>query len=347
MKVIIATGGTLGHTKPAVEIAKELKKQKIEVVFVTDKDHFDYIKKNGFCYHRISLGYFKRILSLRALVFPFRFFIGLLQSYYYIGRINPDIIIGMGGFVSMPIVFLANMKKIPIYLCEQNARPGRANRILQRYAKAVFVSFKISEKHFKSNKALYCFGNPVNKNFFNLKKNKEIIPKKYRNWTILLIFGGTNGAEDINNAIVKNYDLLIKNKIFLIHLTGKDYYKEVYEFYKNKKAPFIAEPFSQNIEKYYEAADLVICRAGSNSIFELSAAGKNAIFVPHPSALDNHQYFNAKEAEREGSMMILSRDLDGSLMKAIIQIKNNKVGKRNTLAEEDSAEKIVNLILKN
>ena len=336
MRVLIIAGGTLGHIKPALEIAEVLKKRKDEVIFITTSNQKEYIKNKGFKSYTINAPYTKKFLSLNTMKFPLKFINSYINSKRLLKRINPDVVISFGSYLSLPII-LKSKKKIPLFLCEQNVLPGKANRFVQKYARAVFTSFEESKKYFSI--PVYNYGNPLSKEFFKRKKTKN------RNFTIL-IFGGTNGANDINKIIINNLRKLKENKINIIHITGHSYFENVDNSYKKLGFKEIVLPFTDDILSYYNKADLVICRAGSSSLFELSALEKPAIIIPHPSSKEDHQILNAKIAERLGFSLIKQKDILSLLIPTIINISQKKqtIKIKNNLAREDSAKNIVNKI---
>jgi len=336
MRALIIAGGTLGHIKPSLEIAEVLKKQKDEVIFVTTSKQKGYIENKGFKAYTLNAPYTKRLASFNTIKFPLKFINSYINSKRLLRKINPDVIISLGSYLSIPII-LNSKKRIPLFLCEQNVLPGKANKFAQRYARAVFTSFEESKKYFSI--PVYNYGNPLSKEFFKRKKTKN------KNFTIL-IFGGTNGAEDINKVIINNLRILKNNKINIIHITGNSYFNEVNNYYKNHNIKTTILPFTNNILSYYNKADLVICRAGSSSLFELSALEKPSIIIPHPNSKDNHQELNSEIAKKSGFIIINSKNISHLLIPTILNISQKKqtIKIKNRLAKQDSAGNIVNKI---
>src|SRR3989338_9021360 len=304
-KIAIFTGGTLGHIKPSLEIAQELRKRGNEVDFFVnksaDEEKISIIRKNNFNIIKIQSGYFR--MGFNALLLPFRLISGFLDSFNILRNRNYDKIIGMGSYASLPGVLAARLLGKNIYLCEQNVSPGRANRLLSRFADMIFLGFEESRKYFpKYLSKLRVYGNPVDKKLFQIKKNGT--RKK------LLIFGGTNGAKDINEFIAINADKLLKN-IGIVHITRKLDFDRINKLYgkniRNKRLKLIS--YSDDITMFYNDANIVICRTGAGSLFEVFASGCKAIFVPHPNSLDDHQIEYAEIARKLGYSVLKSREL--------------------------------------
>lgn len=346
VNIAIFTGGTMGHIKPAVEIAKELRMNGCGVDFIVNKDVDDdklrNIIKERFEIRKITAGYFKKF-GARMILFPFKIIIGFFQSLNILKKNKYDAVIGMGAYISFPGVLAGWMLGKRIYLCEQNVYPGRANRLLARFADKIYLGFEESKKYFDGNIGkCEVYGNPVDKKLFEISR---INPKR-----TLLVFGGSNGASDINDVIVNGIDNLIDKNTGVIHITGKVDYDRIVGMYKMKKVKLGVEvnviEFTNDMNAIYKKAEVIVCRAGAGSLFEINATGRKAIFVPHPRALDRHQDENAKIAADLGYISIGSSELNDKLVDKIIDLidKNAKI---KSVARKDSAYKITKDILIN
>lgn len=334
MKAIVVAGGTLGHVKPAIEIARELKNRNVEVLIISDNAEF--LRGENLIYYIIKPSYFKKFFSFRTLKFPFSQTISLLKALQLIEKNRVSFVVGMGSYVSLPVVLAAKIKRRSIYLCEQNVIPGKANLFLSRYAKAVFVSFEETRKYFSRS---YNFGNPISKEFFRAKL-------KSKGKFTLLVFGGTNGAHDINEKISNSASYFKKNGLKLIHITGWSDYGLVKKRYDEEGLSAEVLPFAKNMLDLYRRADLVVCRAGSSTLFELSALKIPAIIVPHPFTVNNHQKFNAEVSKNIGFVVLQNCDLN--LIEKIEDFRKGRL-KMNikSISNCDSARKIVDKILEN
>ena len=335
----------MGHLKPGLEIAKELRGRKCKVDFIVNADvddsRLELIRKEGFEVRKIRVGYFKRF-GMRMIVFPFFIFTGFFDSWKILKNGGYDKVIGMGSYVSIPGVVAGWMMEKKIYLCEQNVFPGRANRFLARFADKIFLGFEESKGYFNDyGEKLIAQGNPIDKRLFEIGGRKE-------NTKTLLVFGGSYGAGDINNAVIFNIEKFIENGFKVIHITGKSDYKRVMSEYHamgvemNDKLKVI--DFTNDMVKYYKKADIIICRAGAGSLFEISAIGRKGIFVPHPNVIDDHQRENALAAKKLGYSMLEASELNDKLLDECIKLSKSKK-KMIKLAKKYSAGKIADEII--
>ncbi len=287
-RIIIASGGSGGHFYPGYAIGKELIKKDFEVLFVIkkSKNAVEKLEQEGLKYTEISLVGLPREFDLRRYIkFATKLITSIKVAKNLIDDYKPDIILSMGGYVAFPFVFWAKIKKITTYIHEANSKIGLVNKVSLKYAKMLFLGLPIVEKIDKAE----LVGTPIRKEFCDVK----IVPKKALVNKTVLIFGGSQGAQTINNAmihIVKEQKL--KNTRF-IHITGEFGYKDIKREYINSKRVKVLE-YVEDIHEYMAKADLVVCRAGASTVSELIALRKPAILVPYPHATNNHQYENAK-----------------------------------------------------
>lgn len=301
-KIIIASGGTGGHFYPGYSIGKELIKKGFEVLFVIkkSKNAVEKLEREGLKYTEISLVGLPREFDLRRYIkFATRLITAMKVAKNLIDDYKPDAILSMGGYVAFPLVFWAKIKKITTYIHEANSKIGLVNKISLKYAKMLFLGLPIVEKIDKAE----LVGTPIREEFCDIK----IVPKKASANKIVLIFGGSQGADAINNAmihIVKEQKL--KNTRF-IHITGEFGYKDIKREYVNSKRVKVLE-YVEDIHEYMAKADLVVCRAGASTVSELIALRKPAILVPYPYATNNHQYENAKVVASFGCVRLVVQD---------------------------------------
>jgi len=311
MRVLIAAGGTGGHIYPGIAVAKEIVRRHsdAEVKFVGTARGLEnkLVSEAGFELSLIDSAGLKNVGVLaRArglLVLPK----SLQQAQALIKHFQPDVVIGAGGYVSGPVLLTASWMKLPTLVMESNALPGWTNRVLARFIDKAAVSFEAALPFFRGKGAIT--GNPVRREFFE-------IPDKQRDLSrlSLLIFGGSQGARAINEAMVAALSLLgeVKNKLRVTHQTGEADYEQVSSGYTNAGWGEQA-----NVRKYIDdmvaafiQVDLVICRAGATTTAELIAAGKASLMIPFPFAADDHQRKNAEAMEAAGATkMILQENL--------------------------------------
>lgn len=272
----------------------------------------------------------------------------LVQSARLLRRFQPDIVLGVGGYTSGPVVLTASLLGYKTAIQEQNSLPGLSNRILARFVDRIFASFPDSGRIFPPAKTVVA-GNPVRRKLRNIGTAETIAGSEFT----LFIFGGSQGAHRLNEAVVEALGHLqdLKSRLHVIHQTGKNDLDRVRAGYEKNGFRAEVEPFIYEMDRAYRAADLVLCRAGATTIFELMAMGKAAILVPYPYAADNHQYWNARSLVDAGAVeMLEEKDLTGARLAALVRrlLENperrrefqEKIGK---LAKPEAAETIVAL----
>ncbi|GLI50043.1 UDP-N-acetylglucosamine--N-acetylmuramyl-(pentapeptide) pyrophosphoryl-undecaprenol N-acetylglucosamine transferase [Tepidanaerobacter syntrophicus] len=332
-KFIFAGGGTGGHIYPAIAIASGLKRKypDSDILFIgTGKQlEKDIVEEVGFPLKIIHAKGFERKLSIDTLRSLHQLILGAADSIKILKEEKPDLVIGTGGYTAGPVVFFASLMGIPCAIHEQNVIPGVTNKILSRFAKKIFISFPESANYFPKNKVILA-GNPVRPEITKGTRREAL--EKFGlspNMPTVLSFGGSQGAMSLNNAIYYVIKTLIKSKEFqLIHVTGKNNYNKIMQSLMDDKidlgsaSHIVIEPYINDMENAYAAADLIISRAGALTIAELSACGKPAILIPLPSAANRHQDFNAALMEKNGAAIVIyEKDLTGEkLYKSICNI---------------------------
>jgi UDP-N-acetylglucosamine--N-acetylmuramyl-(pentapeptide) pyrophosphoryl-undecaprenol N-acetylglucosamine transferase len=271
------------------------------------------------------------------------------QSVKLIRTFQPDLVLGVGGYASGPVVLAAWAMGYKTAIQEQNAFPGLSNRILGRLVARIFISFEISARHFPGYKTVLT-GNPVRKKI--RPKEGGAIPRDGHPFT-LFIFGGSQGAHRLNQAMEETLPLLgdWKGKLRIIHQTGERDYDHMRQVYAKEGMEAEVHPFIQDMDRAYGEADLVLCRAGATTLFELMAMGKAAILVPYPHAANDHQTLNARAlADAGAALMVPDGSLNGATLRGILQELSGdperlrRMGERAAaLAQPLAAEKIVDL----
>lgn len=354
MRVIITGGGTGGHVYPAVSLAEELLRREAaaKILFIGTKRGLEnsILPKHGFQLKRICVGGLIGKAPVNTVISLLKLPVGFFQSFWILIIFRPDIVIGVGGYVTGPVVLSAFILRIPIVIQEQNFFPGMTNKILGRLADKIAVSFEETEKYFSRKKVVHT-GNPIRREI--LEELKTDHPKDQGSGFTIFIFGGSQGARGINRAMIEGLDHLNEFKDFLkiIHQTGKGDEEWVREEYKRKGFWAEVQSFIYDIVRKYKEADLVICRAGATTISELTAAGKPAILIPFPYAANNHQEINAKRLKVAGAAeMILEKDLSGEVLsKKILDLMKQRerltdMGKRSReMGVTDAAERIIDV----
>jgi UDP-N-acetylglucosamine--N-acetylmuramyl-(pentapeptide) pyrophosphoryl-undecaprenol N-acetylglucosamine transferase len=351
--IIIAASGTGGHIYPGLALAGQLKEKGFNpVFFVSDNEvSSEIIINSGFEYVAFNLSGMPRKFSFGFIIFLFKLTFSTFKAFKNILKCKPVAVIGAGGYISVPAVTAAKICRKKTFIHEQNTVPGAANRFLNRFADKTFVSFKDCEKYFKNKKNIIFTGYPVRKEILSVCKDKGCDALQLdKSIFSLMIFGGSLGAVKLNETAFEAVRILSKKmKLQVIHITGKKGYEEIKQKAKEESGYQVFD-YMHNISSAYAVSDIVICRAGAGTVFELRFLGKPAILVPYPYAADNHQYYNAKEAAGSGKMTVIEeKDLTAEkLAQAVEDIKKNTVpagvAAVSRLPQEIIAEEIIKYI---
>lgn len=320
-RIIIAGGGTGGHLFPGVAIAEEFLKRDREtkILFVSAGRGLekDILGGLGFPLRAIRIEGFKGRGPMKAAGALMKLPGSIWESYRIIRDYHPQLVIGVGGYASGPVVLTACLLGIKTAIAEQNALPGITNRILGRFADRVFLTYGETRRWFPPEKTVVS-GNPVREAFLaGARGGKE----KEGRFTIL-VFGGSQGARSINRMILGALPFLkVKERgIRIIHQTGNDDLQYVSDIYRNYGLDAEVHPFIREMAGAYGEAELVICRAGATSLAEITVMGKAAILIPFPFAVDDHQRKNAEALVRAGAAaMIEERGQAGKELAEIIE----------------------------
>lgn len=333
MKKVLITGG---HITPALAVIEELRKRGVKIVFVGRKYALDFektfsfeyqeIKKLGIPFFNLKAGRLTRILSWRSLLNFIKFPLGFLFSFQILRREKPDFILSFGGYLALPIAFVGWLSGIPIFTHEQTLIPGLANRIIGFFAKKIFISFSKTKEYFPKDKTIVS-GNPIRSCIF--KKIKQPF-KIIKNKPVIYITGGSLGSHSINILFEPLLPRLLNNFI-VIHQTGEtEEYQDFERLSEIKhKNYFLKKHFyDDEIGFVYSLADLVVSRAGANTIFELIALKKPAILIPLPWSASGEQKAHAQLLKKKGVAEVFFQedgrnDPSARLYRLIIKMINN------------------------
>lgn len=358
-RYIIAGGGTGGHIFPAVAIADALKQQQpnCDILFVgaSGRMEMEKVPQAGYEIVGLEVVGLQRSLTIKNLIFPFKLLKSLFQAFRVVRQFKPNACIGVGGYASGPVLFIAALLRINIFIQEQNSYPGITNKILSKLAQKIFVAYDNLSAFFNPSKIILT-GNPVRKditatlpskeealNHFHLNKNKKTI----------LVIGGSLGARTINEAIELNIDLFSTNNIQVLWQTGKAYYDAIIERTKNKNTTDIKiHQFIKEMNYAYAAADIIISRAGALSISELCIIGKPAIFIPSPNVSEDHQTKNAMALVQKDAALLVKdsedKEMLGVVLLNILKDENKQktlAANIRSLAKTNAANEIANNII--
>ena len=304
MRILFTGGGSGGHIFPIIAVRQtfntliELPEKDREISFYylgPDKFAKESLKKEKIEARFILSGKLRRYFNLGGPIDLIKLILGVVQSLFYLFVWMPDIIFSKGGYGSIPVVFVGWIYKIPIILHESDSVPGLANRFLAKFAKKIIISFPASGQGFgKHRNKTILIGNPIRKELTegNTEKGKQLF-KVSSNKPVLLILGGSQGAQKINEMVLNTLPRLLE-VAEIIHVSGEfDYENVLAETIKDPTYHLYSFLDAEELKHAYALADLILNRAGAGSIFEIAACGKPSILIPLPNSAGNHQRKNA------------------------------------------------------
>jgi UDP-N-acetylglucosamine--N-acetylmuramyl-(pentapeptide) pyrophosphoryl-undecaprenol N-acetylglucosamine transferase len=358
MRVLIASGGSGGHIFPAVSLARELKKKSIEVIFVASRRRLDNNLLKDEPYRTIFLSANPMPYRFGWQIFPFlgKVIFDSLASVCILIRYRPGAVIGFGGYTAGAILISASLMNIKTIIHEQNLVPGRTNKLLDRFADKVAVSFDETKKYFR-NKNIVFTGNPLREE--SLKYCGSSALKAFgldEKKITILVMGGSQGARSLNNLVSKSISLLSAEKKELaqiIHIAGtneKDAIERRYNVYGVHARVY---GFIKNINEAYSACDIAVSRSGAAALFELAAFGKPMILIPYPNEHNNQRQNAMYFADKNAAIFKEERRLGERELRDIIVELIDNAGKRMKLAENarrlssvDGAKRLADEIIK-
>jgi UDP-N-acetylglucosamine--N-acetylmuramyl-(pentapeptide) pyrophosphoryl-undecaprenol N-acetylglucosamine transferase len=357
-RIIIAGGGTGGHIFPAIAIANALRHAQpdTQLLFVGAKGKMEMEKvpKEGYKIIGLDIAGMNRSAWWKNISLPIKLVRSFLQAAAVINDFKPDMVVGVGGYASFPVLFQAQRKGIPTLIQEQNSFAGKSNKIIGRKANLICVAYEGMEKFFPKEK-IRVTGNPVRKNisvstidktqaasFFHLDPTRKIV----------FVFGGSLGARSINEAMRTQFKDLLADGVQVIWQTGTSYFVKAKEAVQGFEKQIKVFDFIQEMNMAYAAADIIVSRAGASSIAELCIVGKPVIFIPFPYASEDHQTHNAQAlVKQDAAAMVKDADAQKILISEVKKLLHDTELQRRfsihskQLAITDADQRIANLIL--
>lgn len=358
MKIIISGGGTGGHIYPAIAIADALKKREpfIDILFVGAKGKMEMEKvpAAGYPIEGLWISGLQRKLTLRNLSFPFKLMHSLLRCRSIIRSFKPDVVVGVGGYASGPLVNVASRMGIPAVIQEQNSYPGITNKLLAKRVQKICVAYPGMDKFFPAEKIVFT-GNPMRSQLskgiskveaaavFGLDPGKKTI----------LAVGGSLGARTINEIIKQSFDQIRdRNDIQVLWQIGKLYAATYLETQAAKLECVRPSVYIDRMDMAYALSDVVIARAGAITVSELCLVGKAAILVPSPYVAEDHQTHNAMALKQMGAAVLISdKDAPEQAFEEAIRLLDHKAERKKLeteiwkLARPDAADEIAEIII--
>ncbi|MEZ5043263.1 MAG: undecaprenyldiphospho-muramoylpentapeptide beta-N-acetylglucosaminyltransferase [Saprospiraceae bacterium] len=334
LKIIISGGGSGGHVFPALAIADAIRAKvpDANILFVGAKGKIEMEKvpQAGYPIKGLWISGFHRKLTLRNLVFPFKLISSLVKSWGIIRSFRPQVVVGVGGFASGPVLQLANWLGIPALIQEQNSYPGITNRLLANKVDKICIAYDRMDRYFPKEK-LVMTGNPVRQSFSTKQLPKE---EAYAHFGLkagkatLFAFGGSLGAQSINEALAANSDLMQQHpEVQLLWQAGKLYYDRFKDSAMAQLPNVSIKPFIDRMDLAYAMTDLVICRAGALTIAELSLLGQAALLIPSPNVAEDHQTMNAKALlDKQACILVKDQDAKADILtQALATLKDENL----------------------
>ncbi len=353
-KIIISGGGTGGHIFPAIAIANKIKEEypnaKIHFVGAKGRMEMEKIPQAGYDITGLWISGLQRKLTIKNLSFPFKVISSLWGARRILKKHQPDLVIGVGGYASGPLLKVAEGRKIKTLIQEQNSYPGITNKLLAKKADKICVAYEGLERWFPKEK-ITITGNPVRKNVVTLDGKREKALNFFKldpNKKTILIVGGSLGARSINQSVNDHLDLF--DEVQVLWQMGKTYQptEQVNNYPNIHPKEFIYE-----MDLAYAAADFIVSRAGAMAISELCIVGKPCILVPSPYVSEDHQTKNAMAlVNKKAAILVKDKEAGEKLVNTALEsIKDNQL--QNTLSKNikalgkpDATRKIINEIIK-
>ncbi|WWU63864.1 undecaprenyldiphospho-muramoylpentapeptide beta-N-acetylglucosaminyltransferase [Clostridium baratii] len=347
-KIIMTGGGTAGHVTPNLALVPSLQEEGFEIKYIGSKDGIEkeIITSNNIPYYGISSGKLRRYFDIKNFTDPFKVIKGIHEARKILSKEKPDVIFSKGGFVTVPVVIAASMKKIPVIAHESDITPGLANKLASPFCDKLCVTFRESLQFVKNNKGVLT-GSPIRKEILSgsKAKGKEICGFK-NDKDIILIMGGSLGSKVINDNIRKNIDNILKDNN-IIHICGKG---NIDESLKKLDGYKQFEYVSDELKHLMQSADYIISRAGANSIFEFLALKKPTLLIPlSKNASRGDQILNANSFKKEGFSLVMQEEelQEKGILEGIKMLKESKqdlVKNMNESKLNDGVKEIINVI---
>lgn len=329
-KIIISGGGTGGHIFPAIAIANALRRIEpaCEILFVgaLGRMEMERVPAAGYEIVGLNISGIQRGSVFKNLALPFKVLGSIQKARQVISSFKPDVVVGVGGYASGPLLYAASMKRIPYLIQEQNSYAGVTNKLLSKNAAKICVAFEGMEQFFPASKILLT-GNPVRKEVV------EVTGKHHAGATLLkldplkkivLVTGGSLGARTLNLAIEKSLNDFLSQDVQVIWQTGKYYFKDIAERVSGRFPGVVVLEFLHAMDLAYAAADVIISRAGAGTIAELCIVRKPVVLVPSPNVAEDHQTKNALAlVKKNAALMVPDAAAEATLVSTTLELLND------------------------
>jgi UDP-N-acetylglucosamine--N-acetylmuramyl-(pentapeptide) pyrophosphoryl-undecaprenol N-acetylglucosamine transferase len=347
--IVFTGGGTAGHVAPNMALIREFSHKGWDVAYVGSAQGIEkeMIEPLGIPFHAVSSGKLRRYLSFKNFLDPFKIIMGIIQSFFLLNKIKPNVVFSKGGFVAFPVVVGAWLNRIPVVAHESDMSPGLANRLCFPFVNKICLTFEAGKKHFKDQQKIAVTGTPIREQLFTGDRDRGLALCGFNNdKPCLLVIGGSLGAGSINRSVRESLEELTK-KYQVIHLCGKGKLESgLSEIPGYKQFEYAHEELAD----LFAAASVVVSRAGANSLYEILALGKPHVLIPLSTQVSRgDQIQNARYFQGLGiSIVIDDSSLNASiLVQALRHLESRQdeiVNKIKELNIKSATDKIVFII---
>jgi UDP-N-acetylglucosamine--N-acetylmuramyl-(pentapeptide) pyrophosphoryl-undecaprenol N-acetylglucosamine transferase len=346
-KIVLTGGGTAGHVTPNMALIEKLRQMNYDITYIGSIDGIEkgLIEGMKVPYYGISSGKLRRYFSIKNFTDPFRVLKGYFQAKKLMREIEPDVVFSKGGFVAVPVVYAAKKRGIPVVIHESDMTPGLANKLCIKKASKICCNFEATLSHLPAGKAIHT-GTPLRKELFEGNREKGLQINGFTNgMPVLLIVGGSTGAQRVNEAVRKIMPKLLET-FQVIHICGKGKTDPDFDYIRGLRQ---YEYVSDDLKDMFAAADLVISRAGANAVSELLALKKPNILIPLSIGSRGDQVLNAEAFEKNGYSYLLKEEelTEENLLKAVDIVNANRekyINAMETAPERDATEIITKML---
>lgn len=346
-KIVLTGGGTAGHVTPNMALIEKLREMNYDITYIGSLDGIEkgLIEGMKVPYYGISSGKLRRYFSWKNFTDPFRVIKGYFQAKKLLKELEPDVVFSKGGFVAVPVVYAAKKRGIPTVIHESDMTPGLANKLCIKKAEKICCNFEETLQYLPAGKAVHT-GTPLRKELFEGDREKGLEINGFTNgMPVLLVVGGSTGAQRVNEAVRKVMPKLLES-FQVIHICGKGKTDPEFDHIRGLRQ---YEYVSDDLKDMFAAADIVISRAGANSVAELLALKKPNILIPLSIGSRGDQVLNAEAFEKNGYSYLLKEEnlTEENLLKAVDTVNNDRekyISAMSTALERDATEMIADML---
>lgn len=308
MNIIVSAGGSGGHIYPALAIIEEFKKREknLNILYIGTHNRMEkeIVPKKGIPYESLEIYGFTKDIK-RDIKNIFLIHKAMKKCKHIMSTFKPDVVIGVGGYVTYPVMKTAKKMGIKTFIHEQNSRPGKVNYLVSRYADIVGVTFKSSSAYLKKAKKIIYTGHPSLDGALNTKKIDKTLLGFSVSKKLVVYVAGSLGSSSLNQKMISFLNSDLHNSYEILYIVGSNVNIDDFKAKITNKKGLKIVPYFDNLPGIMASSDVVISRAGAGTLFEIIGLEKPSLIIPSPNVANNHQYYNAKELEENGVVSVL------------------------------------------